>query len=343
MLRTSGAATDEMHVVLAVYDPSGEYSRHAGVVMASIFDNTRSPVCVHILHDGTMTEQNRELLGETARSFGQRAEFHDVSSHMEKMGANVAKLVGEVLSIGTMFRLLIPEIIPVDRVIYLDSDVVADMDIRDLWEVPLDGFSLAGVTDRPADNPYRRFSAKSFGLWLMGCDRTKYINAGVLLMNLSRIREKFDLPKESAAWCERCGRLSGAVDQDLLNSRFRDDIKIIDARFNRSRVYEDGPNSILHATCQPKPWNALQSSRVDRLYWKYFFKTPWGRLTPEEIAGMMIDISERSSLTHRRSRHCYGTIRRRWLNDIVLNDAIMIIILCVKFLRGMAANFFAKS
>ena len=342
MLSTNGAAEGEIHVVLADYDPSGEYSRHAGVVMASIFDNTQSSVCVHILHDGTLTEQNRALLGETATAARQRAEFHDVSPHMEKMGANVAELVGDIFSIGSMFRLFIPAIVPVDRVIYLDSDVVADMDIRELWEVPLDGRSLGGVTDRPA-RPYGRFSAKSFGLWLTGCDRMKYVNSGVLLMDLARIREKFDLPRKSAEWCERCGRLSVAVDQDLLNSCFRDDIKIMDARFNRNRLYEATPNSILHATDQPKPWNALRGSRVDRLYWKYFFKTPWGRLAPEEIAEMMINISERSALTHKRSGQCYRKIGRRWLNDIVLNDAVKIIILCVKFLRGKAAVFFAKS
>ena len=37
-----------VHVVLGVYDPSGTYSRHAGVVMASIFEKTRRLSLIHI-------------------------------------------------------------------------------------------------------------------------------------------------------------------------------------------------------------------------------------------------------------------------------------------------------
>ena len=41
---------EPVHVALAVYDPTGTYSQHAGVVMTSIFENTKSPVVVHVLH-----------------------------------------------------------------------------------------------------------------------------------------------------------------------------------------------------------------------------------------------------------------------------------------------------
>ena len=53
-----------VHVVLAVYDPKGTYSQHAGVVMTSIFENTQSPVGVHILHDETLTEDSSEAEGD---------------------------------------------------------------------------------------------------------------------------------------------------------------------------------------------------------------------------------------------------------------------------------------
>ena len=39
---------ETIHVALAVYDPKGTYSRHTGVVMASIFKNTDGPVRIHI-------------------------------------------------------------------------------------------------------------------------------------------------------------------------------------------------------------------------------------------------------------------------------------------------------
>ncbi|MBQ3695322.1 MAG: hypothetical protein IJQ77_07865, partial [Synergistaceae bacterium] len=60
-----------VHVVMLVYDPQGTYSQHAGVVMTSIFENTQSKVIVHILHDETLTQDNRQKLIRTAGKYSQ--------------------------------------------------------------------------------------------------------------------------------------------------------------------------------------------------------------------------------------------------------------------------------
>lgn len=57
-----------IHIALSVYDPKGTYSRHAGVVMASVLRNTDATVCFHILHDETLTKENRRRLEETANT-----------------------------------------------------------------------------------------------------------------------------------------------------------------------------------------------------------------------------------------------------------------------------------
>jgi lipopolysaccharide biosynthesis glycosyltransferase len=272
---------------------------------------------------------------------GQRAEFHDVSGHMEKLGGGV-KLAQEFYSPGSLFRLLMPEILPLDRAVYMDCDTVADMDVRELWDTPLDGRSIAGVPDRPPGDPFRRFSAKAFRLRLMGCDRLTYVNSGVLLMDLARIRKKFSLPRRSVLWCRRYGHLSDLVDQDLLNSCFQGDIKLIGGRFNCTGVYGETGGAIFHAINSPKPWEALRETPVCRLYWKTFLKTPWGRgLKPGEIAGLLIGVSANSPLTHKKTAQCYKKILRRWRRDIFMNkDAVLIIGLAWKFLRHKVKNLF---
>ena len=91
--------TDTIHVALAIYDPKGTYSRHSGVVMFSLFQRTKSRVCVHVLHDQTLTEQNRAFLRETAEMFAQEAVFHDVSSHLDRMGNDAVQFAKKVNSI----------------------------------------------------------------------------------------------------------------------------------------------------------------------------------------------------------------------------------------------------
>jgi lipopolysaccharide biosynthesis glycosyltransferase len=179
---------DIIHVVLAVYDPKGTYSRHAGVVMASLFDNTKGSVLVHILHDETLMERNRSFLTETAESFRQSVEFHNVSTLVQQLRDKTIRAAQEsICSVGMLFRLAIPDILSLNKVIYLDCDVVVNMDIRKLWDIPVEGYSFAGVLDVPCAS----FSPAAYKMRLIGCDRRTYINSGVLLMNLPRIREKY--------------------------------------------------------------------------------------------------------------------------------------------------------
>ncbi|GHV40198.1 hypothetical protein FACS1894187_20910 [Synergistales bacterium] len=326
------SAQDVIHVIVSIHDPKGTYSRHAGVVMASIFENTKSPVCIHILHDRTLTEHNRCLLNETAEPYGQGVEFHDVSALMEQVSDGAlqqARKGGH--SIGALFRLLIPEALPIDKVIYLDSDIVVNLDIQELWEVSLEGRSLAGVLD---ERPRRsRLSAAAFSRKLMGCDRKCYINSGVLVMDISRIRAKYDLVRQSDQWYKQYRHYSQLVDQDFINSCFRGDIKFIDGRFNNGNARGDnGDNSILHAMGVAKPWNALVGSTIDHYYWKMWLKTPWGHLEPDEIVGLMLDVAKNSSYTHRHTSQCYKKVLSRLWKEIFCNDVVRLVGLCFKYL-----------
>jgi lipopolysaccharide biosynthesis glycosyltransferase len=339
-ISTNDANRDTIHVALAIYDPKGTYSRHSGVVMFSLFERTKSQVCVHILHDQTLTDQNRAFLNETAEMFGQEAAFHDVSPRIDRIGNDAVQLAQKGCSVGTLFRLLIPDVLPLEKVIYLDSDIVVNMDIRDLWDVPLEGRSLAGALDRPADNLYGRFSAKAFRLRHMKCDRKTYINAGVLLMDLSRIREKYKLIQQSVLWLKRYKHCADALDQDLINSCFQGDIKIVDSRFNNCHLHDgDISDSILHAIGAPKPWDGPKGVALDRLYWKTYLKTPWGRLEPDAITDLMLDVIRNSPFTHRKSSQCYKKIGLRLRKDLLLEGRFVFLWLLLKIFCSRFLNY----
>lgn len=78
-----------------------------------------------------------------------------------------------------MLRLFADEVpeIP-DRVLYLDNDVVARMDISDFYYQDIDAYELAGVLDY-------------YGRWFFRTNIFKmdYLNSGVLLLNMKKIRE----------------------------------------------------------------------------------------------------------------------------------------------------------
>ncbi len=329
---TAETAAGTIHVALAVHDPRGTYSQHAGVVMTSIFENTRSPVCVHVLHDKTLTRENREKLSLTAKPYAQGVVFEDMSGYAEKLGPEVLALVDKAFSPGSLYRLFASYVLPLDKVIYLDSDIVVNLDIKDLWEIPLDGHCLIGVQDRVLSEAFKkRFSFEGFRCRLNGCDPSSYVNSGVLVMNLGWMRERHDMVRECSHWFTRHKHTATLPDQDFLNAFFRGRIKLADARFNRCNPYHGDPSdSILHAT-NAKPWEGYQGTSIEPLYWKTLSRTPWS----DNWIDALFSSLERSPVLHLHTAACYKKIFMRLRRDI-LKAPISLRLLKILFAEGMA-------
>jgi lipopolysaccharide biosynthesis glycosyltransferase len=164
----------------------------------------------------------------------------------------------------------------------------------------------------------------------MGCDTENYVNSGVLLMNLPRIKEKFDA-RQVLMWFRRNRHYVKFPDQDLINSYFSGDIKTLESRFNnrKARFYSDVndegvADSILHFTVN-KPWEEPKGTALDSLYWKAFLKTPWGRLPPEELVYTMLEMFQKSPYMHRRTAQCCRKIFYRLRTEVFLNTASEIV------------------
>ncbi|KAI0829280.1 glycosyl transferase [Trametes gibbosa] len=97
---------------------------------------------------------------------------------------------------------MIPQL-PVERVLYLDADVLVRGDLRELWDTDLQGNPIAAAVD--------------IG-FPMGHDtaRGPYFNAGVLLMDLASIRARIGELNATATALKAAKML----DQDALNAHF---------------------------------------------------------------------------------------------------------------------------
>ena len=320
------AVTAPIHVTLAVYDPEGTYSRHAGVFMASIFEHTRSLVCVHILHDHTLTGENRDKFLRTASKYGQDVLFSDVDPLLQKVGDDAIRLVDNAFSRGSLFRLFIPDLLDLDKVIYLDSDTLVNLDIQELWNVDLEGHCLGAARDHSETRSKRLFTHEAVRMRLMGCRLRDYVNSGVLLMDLSRIRSRGDILESCSRWFFRHRHHSSLPDQDFLNSFFRGSIKLIPNRFNEREPDHHGKDVILHAVREHKPWLGLKGSPTERLYWKTFLRTAWGEdKSPDELVDILSGIASWSPFAHRHTKQCYRQIGLRLWRDVFCNNLLSIL------------------
>ena len=78
----------------------------------------------------------------------------------------------------TFYRLISSIFIPLERIIYLDSDVLVFEDLEEMYNLPFNNNYVLGFLD-----------LLNYGVDYLGLLSEKYINAGVLLMNLEKIRK----------------------------------------------------------------------------------------------------------------------------------------------------------
>ena len=101
----TGSGRDTVHVALGLHDPEGGYACHAGAMLASLFLGTVGPVCAHVVHNETLTPENKKKLLAIAQRFQKGIRFYPV-----QLSPDVHPLSGHVTQ-GALFRLLLPELV----------------------------------------------------------------------------------------------------------------------------------------------------------------------------------------------------------------------------------------
>lgn len=114
------------------------------------------------------------------------------------------------------------------RLLYLDADLLVRHDLRRLWETDLGGNSIGAVLD------------VGIPLGHSGIERGPFFNAGVLLMDLVRIRERLGELMSTA----RTKKNSLQKDEDALNTHFRHEWLSLSLQWNAQGLgtYADWPS-----------------------------------------------------------------------------------------------------
>ena len=276
-----------IHVCFGLYDKQGTYSKFTGTTMLSIFENPPPPrsTTVHILHDNTLTTDNREKFIYLAGQYNQLVKFYNVeelcADKLEKIKEAFPKIAAVRHTIGMFYRFLIPSVLPadVDKCIYLDSDIIVNLDLKELWQVDLGDKPLAAAPEAVILNVYQPIVIKTKFLIINGfVDSKDYFNSGVLLMNLEHFREAYDIIREGIEFCGRHPQCD-TLDQDILNYLFAKKYLKLPGKFD---VFVDierrhGHTSIGKVIYHYASLACTLEMRdpFNRLWMKYFSKTPW--------------------------------------------------------------------
>jgi lipopolysaccharide biosynthesis glycosyltransferase len=185
------------------------------------------------------------------------------------------------------YRLLIPELLPeYPKAIYLDSDVVVNADLGNLWDVEIGDHYLLAARDLYFPTILST-SCKKF-LQSTGLMINKFFNSGVLSINL----EKWRLEKTGIE-VVKCISQHKLLDQEGLNIVLKDKWQEINPQWNQTcgiyeceswgkspfteEIFTNIVNNpfIIHFTSANKPWNSIGRHPAQPLFYYYLDLTAW--------------------------------------------------------------------
>ena len=146
------------------------------VAMESALSNLnkeKSIYIYHILCSGDVDNNSIEKIKNFMNKYNENLEliFYNMSNIF-------IQFKHQRLSQVTYYRLLLPLMIPSDRIIYLDNDILVFKDLLELYQTSFNGNYVLGSLDMTSNS-----------LDYLGIKSDRYINAGVLLINLDKIRK----------------------------------------------------------------------------------------------------------------------------------------------------------
>lgn len=276
----------KIHILLAITD---SYTAYCAITLVSIFENNKgSCFCVHIIC-ADLTEGNKRRLERIFQRYGQEIDWIHPDLTKFRPIMEVKDRMPNKYHVSTYYRLFASEWLPqyMDRVIYLDCDLIVTGDVQPLWNVHLDDkTALCATHDFVRINDYHRLRIYK--------EKHTYFNAGVLLINLDYWR-KHEVGKQCVDYiCTYPERILIA-DQEALNAVSVGKVKYLHPKYNTMsfffakqeylsvRVWYDDMEAIREAVKNPvvvhfageKPWFKGCYLPYRNEWLKYLEMTEW--------------------------------------------------------------------
>lgn len=228
------------------------------VVLQSLVEHTDREVNAHVMTRG-LGKSFRDKIGKLFPQIN----FTFYNFDEVNYGNDIALL--SHISVSTMDRLFLPEMLKdLEKVLYLDIDILIQSDIGDLYDLELGTNVFAGKRSklktwanmiRPITRATLHFSPdKAWDIRKRLHDKadltSRTFNAGILVLNLAIMRAE-NFTAEHMYLVEQC-RMN---DQDVFNIYSRDRVLEIDSAWNHvpSQDFNSKPK-IIHWAGPAKPW-----------------------------------------------------------------------------------------
>ena len=245
------------------------YVPFLAVALNSAIKNSSINRCYRaiVLHQGLSSENTLKIKSLEKENF--KIELVPMKENFLALEGRIEKwLRFDYSTLTIYFRLFIPEMFKeYDKGIYIDSDVVLTTDIANLFDTDI-GDNYIGACHDMSIADYKDivlYTEKAVGV-----KKNEYINSGVLLMNMKKMREdKFE--EHFLDLLNTYHFDSIAPDQDYINAMCNGKIYYLDPRWDAMPNDARHPMEsifLVHYNLFSKPW-CYTGVQYEEEFWKY--------------------------------------------------------------------------
>ncbi|MGI5895439.1 MAG: glycosyltransferase family 8 protein [Oscillospiraceae bacterium] len=212
-----------------VYASDNNYAEILGVSLVSLFENNKQEpeMTVYILDDH-ISEGSKEKLNDIFAQYGRKGVFLSIPDLNRLAGIQINS---QRWSLSAFSRLFLSELLPksVEKILYLDCDLLIECPLKQLWCTNIENYVLAAVSDciSPANK-------KNIGLDVSDM----YINTGVLFINMNEWRKQ-NVQRLCIEFIQQMNGKIPYVDQGVLNNVLKGKMKELPLRYNAYTVLYD--------------------------------------------------------------------------------------------------------
>jgi len=256
----------DIHVALA-FDERFWPAAFATIRSVCLTSRRRKDLVFHLCYPG-LSEEAKVYFDKITDECGAKIMHHDIEKNDTYQHFAQTLPHTKYISAVTYARMVFDRIISSDvqRLIYLDCDILVRAPIEELSATDLEGHPIGAVKDAHA----LRFSNGTdvASDWDLLDPADPYFNAGILVIDLAAWR-KMDMV-EQLLLLEKEGKMPRLInDQQILNHLYKNNWKQLDARWNMfapNRAIETLDPKIVHYTGPNKPWNLINGLPFARVY-----------------------------------------------------------------------------
>lgn len=208
-----------------VYHSSDAFAPVLATSMASIFENNKSVDVIEVyVFETEISDANKKRLYELTRRYKRKIIFIPMPDINNALQLGLKDVGKKGWFFNSYCKLFLDELLPneIDRVIYLDSDVLVVDDLTTLWNLDMKDKCAAAVIDCLGEKYYS----------LLGLnEKTKYCNSGIILENLKEWRQQ-RIGDRIRNYIKENGGYVYFMEQTAFNGGLQEDILILHPKYN---------------------------------------------------------------------------------------------------------------